>query len=66
MAVWQTGLMKTKTNEPGTMVKTTLRLPQELWRNIRMRALSEGRDAQSIVAAALEMYLKKPRPEGAR
>lgn len=49
-----------------TPVKTTIRLPRRLWRDVRIRALDEGRDFQEVVAAALELYLKTTKREGAR
>jgi hypothetical protein len=66
MAIWQTGSMKKRAiDESQTeMVKTTLRLPAGLWRTVRMHALSEGRDAQTIVALALTQYLKAAKQEG--
>ena len=42
-----------------TKVKTSLRLPGDLWTRTRIRALEEGRDAQDLVADALAAYLKK-------
>lgn len=46
-----------KAAEP--MVKTSLRLPADLWTRTRIRALEQGRDAQDLVAEALASYLKK-------
>jgi hypothetical protein len=40
-------------------VKTSLSLPEGLWRTTRIRALEQGVDAQDLVAAALEAYLRK-------
>lgn len=42
-----------------SMVKTSLRLPEELWKAVRIRAIEQGVDAQDIVADALRLYLKK-------
>lgn len=42
------------------MKKTTVKLPQHLWRAAQIRAIDEDRDFQDVVAAALELYLKKP------
>jgi hypothetical protein len=39
------------------MTKTTIRLPDPLWKQTRIRALEEGRDAQDLVADALTAYL---------
>ena len=40
------------------MVKTTLRLPERLWKQTLHRSIDESRAAQEIVAEALEAYLK--------
>jgi hypothetical protein len=40
------------------MVKTSLRLPADLWTAARIRALERGIDAQELVAEALRMLLK--------
>jgi hypothetical protein len=42
------------------VVKCTVKLPAELWRAARHRALDERRDFQNLVAEALELYLKRP------
>jgi hypothetical protein len=39
-------------------VKTTIDLPEELWRKAKMRAVDERSDLRSVVIAALEGYLK--------
>ena len=41
-------------------MKTSIRLPRELWRAAHIRALDEGRDLQDVIAAALQAYLKMP------
>ena len=40
--------------------KLTVRLPDSLWRDVKVRALDERRDAQDVVADALRAYLKTP------
>jgi hypothetical protein len=59
--------MKKPTKEEP-MVKTTVDLPETLWRAAKVRAVDERSDLRSVVAAALELYLKttKPRKEGER
>ena len=48
-------------------VKTTVELPQTLWREAKIRALDEGTDFRRVVIAALERYLKtKPEKGGPR
>jgi hypothetical protein len=39
-------------------VKTTVDLPEPLWRAVKIRALDERTDLRSIVIAALEAYLR--------
>ena len=39
------------------MVKCTMNLPTELWKQTRIRAIEEDRDAQDVVADALRAYL---------
>lgn len=43
----------------GEITKTTLRVPTELWKEVRTRAIAEGISAESLVNAALAEYLKK-------
>ena len=40
------------------ITKTTLRVPTELWKEVRTRAIAEGISAESLVNAALVLYLK--------
>jgi hypothetical protein len=47
-----------KGGEAG-MVRTTLLLPEELWRAAKMRALDEG-DLRTVMIRALEEYLARP------
>ena len=46
------------------MVKTTIRLPEALWRQARMRALDERVQFQELVAGAIAAYLKTVRKGG--
>lgn len=41
------------------MIRTTLLLPEELWRQAKMRAIDEG-DLRTVMIRALEAYLAKP------
>lgn len=38
-------------------VKTTVDLPQELWRATKIRAMDEHSDLRSVIIAALRSYL---------
>ena len=59
--------MKPKRQKESTnMVKCTVKLPEALWRAARIRALEERSEFQSLVARALELYLKTGRKEGDR
>jgi len=40
-------------------VKLTIRLPERLWKNTRIRALEEGRNAQAIIEDGLELYFSQ-------
>ncbi len=44
------------------LVKTTIAIPRELWREARMRAAADDADFRTVVMRALEAYL---RPAGA-
>jgi len=44
--------------ETDKVKKTTIRLPQDIWKRARVRALDEGTDFQAVVTRALELYLK--------
>lgn len=46
------------------MVKTTLVLPERLWRAAKIRAMDERTDFRSLAIAALEAYLKPRKREG--
>ncbi len=42
-------------------VKTTIDLPQALWRAAKVRAMDERRDLRFIVIEALRAYLRTPK-----
>ncbi len=45
------------------MVKTTLVLPKDLWKEVKIRAVEEELDLNRLTIKALEAYLKvKPKP----
>ncbi len=39
-------------------MKTSLTLPEEVWKAAKIRAVQEGRNLQEVVAEALRLYLK--------
>lgn len=41
------------------MVRTTLELPEELWRAAKMKALEDRSDLRTVIMAALERYLRE-------
>ncbi len=43
----------------SAMVKTTLVLPEALWRQAKIRALEENRDLRDLLLEGLEMVLKR-------
>ncbi len=51
----------------GRKVKTTVDLPEVLWRAAKIRAMDERKDLRSVIIAALEAYIKaKPRKVACR
>ncbi len=46
--------------------KTSIEIPDGLWRAAKIRALDEKRNFQEVVAEALAEYLKKPKKGGER
>jgi hypothetical protein len=48
----------------GKTVKTTVELPEELWRTAKVRAMDERSDLRAVIIAALEAHLRtKPKRE---
>ena len=58
---------KSQPAKPGQplMVKTTLLMPEPLWRRAKIRALEESRDLRDLLLEGLEIVLKRPRKGGA-
>lgn len=52
--------------ERERLVKTTVDLPEHLWRAAKIRAMDQRADLRSVVIAALESYLKTTKKEGSR
>ena len=50
----------------GDVVKTSLTLPEPLWRRMKLHGFEHKMDMRDIVVAAVEAYLPKPRKEGQR
>jgi hypothetical protein len=46
---------------PQGMVKTTLLLPEALWRRGKVRAMEERRDLRDLLIEGLEMVLREKR-----
>jgi len=44
----------------SAMVRTTLLLPEELWRQAKIRALDEGADLRTLLIRGLELILSQP------
>jgi len=53
--------MKKSKESETVMKKTSLKIPQPLWREAHVLALDSGRDFQEIVATALAEYLRRQR-----
>jgi hypothetical protein len=49
----------TPRNDGEQNVKTTIDLPEDLWRAAKVRAMDERTDLRSVVIAALRAHLKK-------
>ena len=47
-----------RTMERPGLVKTSLWLPEGLWKRAKMRAVDERVDLRDVIIAALEVYLK--------
>jgi hypothetical protein len=45
-------------------VKTTIVLPERVWRKAKDRALDERTDFRSVILKALELYLRTPLKRG--
>lgn len=45
----------------GGQVKTTVLLPEALWRAAKIRAVEERRDLRDVIIAALAAYLGTPK-----
>ncbi len=48
------------------LLKTSIKLPEGLWKRFRIRALQEGREAQVIVAELIAEYLARKSKKGAK
>jgi predicted transcriptional regulator len=46
------------------MVKTTVELPHELWRAVKILAMDAQSDLRGVIISALEDYLRKQRKRG--
>lgn len=46
--------------------KTSIEIPEEIWRAAKIRAMDEKKNFQDIVAEALAEYLKKPKKGGTK
>jgi hypothetical protein len=52
-------MAKKSTKEPGETVKTTIKMPQPLWRAAHIAALDRNLDFQDVVVLALKSFLEK-------
>ena len=58
--------MKTPRGAPPALKKTSIKLPEGLWKRFRIRSLEEDRDASAILANLIEQYLERRRGGGQR
>jgi hypothetical protein len=56
--------MATRVTPASGNVKTTVDLPQELWRAAKIRAMDDHADLRSVIIAALRAYLNAPSDAG--
>jgi len=49
----------TKRRAEGDTVRTSLILPRALWRELKVKALDEGRDLRDLIIEAIRAYLGK-------
>jgi len=47
-------------------IKTSIEIPEEVWRAAKIRAMDEKRNFQDVVAEALREYLKKSKKGGGK
>ncbi len=47
-------------------IKTSIEIPEEVWRAAKIRAMDEKKNFQDIVAEALREFLRKPRKGGGK
>jgi hypothetical protein len=43
------------------MVKTTLLMPETLWKRAKVRAMEEHRDLRDLLIEGLELVLRRPK-----
>jgi hypothetical protein len=47
-------------------VRTSIEVPEDIWRAAKIRAMDEKRNFQDVVAEALREYLKKSKKGGGK
>jgi len=52
--------------KPGAKTKTTILLPEGLWWRVKEQAARERRNAQDVIADALEGYLRAAKKKGGK
>jgi hypothetical protein len=60
---WGEGGPTTSTTRRNGETKTSIWLPDEIWRAAKIRAVDEHTDFRRVLIAALEGYLKTPLPK---
>ena len=52
-------MAKRRGSDPRAVVKTTIELPEDLWRAAKMRAVDERSDLRRVIIEALRAHLTK-------
>ncbi len=55
-------MVKIKAKHGQREIKTTVLLPEPIWRLAKIRALDERRDLRRVIIAAITLYVKQPLP----
>jgi hypothetical protein len=55
--------MSARASSQPPNIKTTVELPEDLWRAAKIRAMDDRTDLRSVMVAALRAYLRLPAPK---
>jgi hypothetical protein len=57
-------MQRSKWGKGVRTIKTSIEIPEEIWRATKIRAMDERKNFQDLVAVALREYLRRPRKGG--